>query len=336
MSAPVGYLILNDAGIILEANRLAATLLATPVLQGLQLKRLVIAEDQETYLAHWNRLFRTGGPQDCELRMFRSSGSFWANLKMTLKEENGAPVCRMVAFETTDRKNHELSQQAEEERLSSALTHNETQTKEIHHRVRNNLQLISGLLRLQAELLTDAQASAVLRDCHQRVLSLALIHERLYGHETFDEIDFGQFIQTLVKELFNSYGRSSRLNCQLNLSHTVLSSQQAIPCGLIVNELVTNSLKYAYPEGQPGEVHIQLNETAAGLVQLTVSDQGIGLPPSLDWKNAASMGLPIVDVLAKQIGGKLIVGPPPGASFTVEFMKQQSGLALSAAAAGQA
>ena len=160
---------------------------------------------------------------------------------------------------------------------------------------------------------------------------MALIHEMLYRNDHVHQIDFGEYMRTLVDELFNAYAHSSgAVIKRLNSSRVLLNVDQAIPCGLILNELVANALKYAYPDGKSGEVEVALKETASGLVTLTVSDQGVGLPEGVDWNNSRSLGLPIVDVLTQQLSGTFTVGSPPGVSFSIEFQKEAKSLATSA------
>ena len=335
--APVGYVTVNGEGAMLELNLRATLLLAVgrAALHGRGFKQLIAAEDQDAYYLSHRNLLKTGSPQFCELRMLRPNASpFWARLEMSLRHEGTAHVCRIVIVDITEAKVAELqvqeserqlrqhanAMQLKEEELRQLLSEKETLLNEVHHRVKNNLQVISSLLRMQGELLKDPQASAVLKESQHRVVTMALIHEQLYGSQHMDQIDFAEYTQTLVNELFYSYtGSADHVTGRLDTSRVLLKVEQAIPCGLIVNELVTNALKYAYPDGQSGEVIIGLTETADGVVNLSVSDRGIGLPEGLDWTNSESMGLPIVDLLAKQIGGKLSVRSGPGAAFTIEF-----------------
>lgn len=210
----------------------------------------------------------------------------------------------------------------ENQELRSSLFQSEILMRETNHRVKNNLQMVSSLLRMQAELLRDCHAVAALRATQHRVLSMAMIHERLCGDPRLDVIDFEDYARVLVNELFDSYTvQGAHVTKHLSCSQVFLKVEQAIPCSLILNELVTNSLKYAYPNGAKGEVRISLHETLAGLVTLVVSDDGAGLPGTLNWKDSSSMGLPIVDLLAKQIGAKLTVTTRPGTEFRLEFQQ---------------
>jgi two-component sensor histidine kinase len=169
-------------------------------------------------------------------------------------------------------------------------------------------------------LVRDKEAAAALKQSQQRVASMAMIHERLYGSRQMTQIDFGEYTQTLVNDLFDSFaGSADHVVSRLNTERVLLEVEQAVPCGLILNELVTNALKYAYPAGRKGEVVVDLRESAAGLVTLSVSDQGVGLPEGLDWQNSESMGLPIIELLTQQIGGELKVRTGPGTAFTGEF-----------------
>ena len=212
-----------------------------------------------------------------------------------------------------------------EGQLIRSLAEKDTLFHEMHHRVKNNLQVVSSLLRMQSEVLKDPAAAAALKESHQRVLSMALIHEQLYTNQQLAEIDFEAFAQKLSSELFHSYaGREEdRVTCRLNTEKVYLKIDHAIPLGLILNELVTNALKYAYPRECPGgEVVIDLHEGEHSGVTLRVSDHGVGLPDDLDWRNSDSMGLPIVDLLTQQMGGSLKIHSKPGAAFTIEFFKE--------------
>jgi PAS domain S-box-containing protein len=212
--------------------------------------------------------------------------------------------------------------QAKEDELRRSLNEKETLLHEVHHRVKNNLQVISSLLRMQGDLLKDNQAAAALKESQHRIASMAHIHELLYSSQYIDQIDFAEYTRTLVAELLQSYtSLGHRVSVRFNTTHVLLKVDQAIPCGLILNELVTNALKYAYPSTS-GEVVVDLTEDAAGLVTLSVADRGVGLPEGLDWQNSTSMGLPIVELLTQQIGGKLHVQTNPGTAFSVEFPKE--------------
>jgi len=206
-----------------------------------------------------------------------------------------------------------------EAQLRHALAEKELLVKEVHHRVKNNLQVISSLLSMQIDLLEDEDSIQALRESQHRISSMALIHERLYSDGNIDNVDFAEYTETLVQELFHAYGKQAQhIRKNLDLAPVPLNIEKAIPCGLILNELVTNALKHAFPSGR-GTLDVKLKNTSEDRLSLCVSDSGIGLPEDLDLRESKSLGLPLVEVLARQLGGILHVQSKPGATFTVEF-----------------
>ncbi len=263
------------------------------------------------------RGFASGQPFDIEFRLRRASdGEYrWHLARSVPSRDSQGNLLRWFGAATDI---HE--QKLAKEQLVRSLAEKNILFKEMHHRVKNNLQVISSLLRMQSELLKDQSAAAVLKESHQRVLSMALIHEQLYSNEAVSQINFTDFTERLVNELFQSYSADKgRVTCRLDTSPVHLLIDQAIPLGLILNELVTNAFKYAYPAETTGEVVISLHATPKRRVILTVSDEGVGLPDKFDWSGSKSMGLPIVELLTQQLGGTLTIRTKPGAAFTVEF-----------------
>jgi PAS domain S-box-containing protein len=261
--------------------------------------------------------FSRGQPFEVEFRLRRASdGEYrWHLARSVPYRDSEGSLLRWFGAATDI---HELKLAKEE--LLRSLAEKSVLFKEMHHRVKNNLQVVSSLLRMQGDLLKDPSAAAVLKESHQRVLSMALIHEQLYSNEEVTHINFTDFTEKLVNELFHSYSADKeRVTCRLDTSPVHLLINHAIPLGLILNELVTNAFKYAYPAEITGEVVISLHETAQRNVILTVSDQGVGLPENFDWSSSKSMGLPIVELLTQQLGGTLTIRSKPGAAFTVNF-----------------
>lgn len=215
------------------------------------------------------------------------------------------------------------------EKLSRNVTEKEVLLREVHHRVKNNLQVISSLLNMQSSSLSNETAVAALLDSRLRVLSMALIHEQLYSNDQWDAIDFEEYAKLLVSAIFHSFGGSANLVIsRFNTSRVLLDVDQAIPCGLILSELVTNVLKYAYPDGKGGEVVIGLGENVKGTITLSVADNGVGLPADVNANEPTSMGLEIVNLLANQLGGILTVQSGPGTRFTIEFPRESKDKAL--------
>ena len=225
-----------------------------------------------------------------------------------------AAGCRILGVVSVD-----ITEQVRTERaLATALTAKETLLKEVHHRVKNNLQIISSLLNMQAELLDDMAQRRVFRESQQRVQSMAMIHERLCTHDDLDRVDFGEYAEALVRDLFAAHGADcNRVKLRLALEPVSLDLNQAIPCGLILNELVTNALKYAFPGRRSGEIAVGLSCDSEGQVTLRVSDDGVGMPTGSDTKR--SLGLGIVDVLVRQLGGVIQHETGEGVNFSLVF-----------------
>ena len=213
-------------------------------------------------------------------------------------------------------------QKAAERALSQALAAKDVLLREVHHRVKNNLQTISSLLNMQAELLPDLAARQALRDAQRRVHSMALIHEQMYGDKDMDEVDFGEYAKRLTRDLFESFGAvGGRARLRFALDPVSLAMDQMIPCGLILNELVTNSLKYAFPGERDGEILVSVRCGDGGTVTLAVVDNGVGLPPDIGGKRSESLGMRIVDILTRQLGGSLDRQSNGGVRSTVTFTR---------------
>jgi len=219
------------------------------------------------------------------------------SFRFPFAEADGQRLLGVVSFDIT--------QQVRTQReLSAALASKEILLKEVHHRVKNNLQIVSSLLAMQAESFQDPSAARAFRESQERVQCMALIHERLHGDAQPDQLEFREYVEALARDLFYSYGVDSALiQLRFELEPVRLRLNQAIPCGLILNELLTNALKYAFPGGRAGEVLVTLSCGEDSLVKLTVADNGVGLPAELDKAASKSLGLRIVDILRRQLDG---------------------------------
>jgi two-component sensor histidine kinase len=206
-----------------------------------------------------------------------------------------------------------------ESKLQASLHEKEVLLKEIHHRVKNNLQVIASLLYLQSHQLKDPEDLALFEDTQNRVKSMALVHESLYRTSDLARFNFAHYIESLTAHLSQSHvTESSGISIEMHLDEVVLDVDTAIPCGLILNELITNALKYAFPDGRSGSIHIMLR-AAADRVTLCVRDTGIGLPASLDFRHTESLGLQLVGMMTEQLGGTLALTCEGGTTFTVSI-----------------
>jgi two-component sensor histidine kinase len=211
----------------------------------------------------------------------------------------------------------ELQEQNEEE-IRMSLMEKEILLKEIHHRVKNNLQIITSLLNLQANSLKDRESQHVIRESQNRISAMALVHEELYNSENLSEINFRSYIQKLAYKLKEIYSRSPYIKYQFNIPDIYLNISTTIICGLIINELISNSFKYAFPEHREGKIRLSM-EIKDNQASLRISDNGVGLPEQSEKPVRDSLGLQLVNGLVDQLEGTLTVKSENGASFTFNF-----------------
>jgi two-component sensor histidine kinase len=215
----------------------------------------------------------------------------------------------------------DISERKRAERaLVESLKEKEVLLREIHHRVKNNMQVISSLLRLQAGRLEDETAKAIFQSCQDRIRSMSLVHEKLYMSENLSGINFSDYIQSLASRLFQiNRVNPDLIRLKLDIEEVFFDLQTAIPCGLILNELMTNSLKYAFPNGRRGTVEISLTSRGDKTYRLMVKDDGIGFPQGADFENPQSFGLQIVKLLVDQLGGTVLLKRESGTTFEISF-----------------
>ncbi len=207
---------------------------------------------------------------------------------------------------------------AADEKMKLALREKEALLREIHHRVKNNLQVVSSLLGLQSRGVSDEQTRTMLEESQNRVQSMAMLHESLYRSSNLSEIDFPEYVRQLASHLFHSYGvRPERIRLRTNLDKLNLGLDAAVPCGLIINELVSNSLKHAFPGGGEGEIRIELLEIPEGMVKLVVADNGAGFDTSIS--TSKTLGLRLVRMLAEQLGAKVEMQSGAGTETQLTF-----------------
>ncbi|MDZ7262642.1 MAG: ATP-binding protein, partial [candidate division KSB1 bacterium] len=207
-----------------------------------------------------------------------------------------------------------------EEQLKASLREKEVLLKEIHHRVKNNLQIISSLIYLQSKNIQDKEVLQMFQESQNRVKSMALIHEKLYKSKDLARIDCAEYIKSLVTHLFHSYRvHSNAIKLEIDVDDIPLSIDTAIHCGMIINELVSNSLKHAFPSGKAGEIRIKARSGNDNKFTLIVSDDGVGFPKDLDFQNTKSLGLQLVCNLTNQLGGSIELDTSRGTLFKINF-----------------
>jgi PAS domain S-box-containing protein len=272
-------------------------------------------DDKSYVLKFIEESLATTGTGTCEYRFQHRDGSYrWVmdQVKVVHNEVGEPAECVGYWADISDRK-------IAEEKLKNLLREKEYLLKEIHHRVKNNLQIISSLLKLQSRHIEDPKALAMFRDSRNRVISMALLHERLYRSHDLAQIDAHEYISSLVKHLKNSFGsQPQNITITTDIEHIFLNVDIALPCGLIVSELVSNALKYAFPHGEEGNISLSLRQDE-NICTLQVEDDGIGLPPNMESKKQQSLGLQLVHNLSEQLQGELLVENNPGVLYRLIF-----------------
>lgn len=266
-----------------------------------ELEEIVV---EMTKIGRWNR----------ELEYVTCKGNiFWGNIAAKQISVAGKRVNLVRITDVTARK------QAEEQ-VQLSLQEKELLLKEVHHRVKNNLHTISNLLDLQTEGIEDDHLLSLFNDSQNRIQAMALIHEQLYESQDFGKVEFGEYIDRLISNLSLSYGDQIRPIRPIVEAESIwINLETAIPCGLLLNELVTNAFKHAFPEGRSGTVRVQLYQDETQHLNLKIWDDGVGLPPDINWQNSSSLGLKLVRILAKQLKASLVMDCSQGTFVHLTF-----------------
>ena len=186
--------------------------------------------------------------------------------------------------------------------IEQSLKEKETLLKEIHHRVKNNLAIISGLLELQIKKVDDPSTIDILKNSQNRILSIALVHQKLYQVETLDEVNVGDYVEELINSLKNTLQHSGNLSIDISAQDVLLNIEHAVPCSLIINEVVVNAIKHGFENSEQGTINISINRNPS-MVQIKVEDDGCGIPEDFDYEQADSLGLTLIRILTQQLEG---------------------------------
>jgi len=340
-----GAVVLRADGTILYCNDRFAKLLGTPLqnLIGSVLRRYIVPAEQPAFdalLAQGQQHSSKG-----EVSLHCQGATVMVQLSFSVLDVQGAHGVCIVATDLTERKRaedalkhaHESLEQrvierteellqanaglhASEDQIKAALAEKDVLLKEIHHRVKNNLQIVASLVSLQADSATDDRVLAEFAAVRDRVRAMSMVHETLYQTNNLAELEFAEYAQRLLRNLWNVYRMSGTVRLNLAIAPVKIPIDKAVSCGLILSELATNALKYAFTDGREGVVTVALeHEAATGAVCLRVHDTGVGLPAGLDWRESKSLGLKLVNILTTQLDGTVETGPGPGTEFRVSF-----------------
>lgn len=273
----------------------------------------------ETDLRYFRRVLswvKKGESRQMESIFYSKGMERWIELFINpiFDTEGKVTEISLVAHDITEKKKSENE-------IYESLKEKEVLLKEIHHRVKNNLQVISSILNLQSSFVKDEHTLEILDESRNRIRSMAMIHENLYRTTNFSSIDFKAYMENLSQSLISSYHiQRSRIHLRTEMDQVELVLDQAIPCGLLVNELITNSLKYAFVEKEEGEVFIGLKEKD-GYVELRIEDNGVGLPGNFDLLKTDTLGLQLVSTLTEQLDGQISVVSREGTKYLITFEK---------------
>ncbi|HKB15666.1 MAG TPA: PAS domain-containing protein, partial [Planctomycetota bacterium] len=304
---------------VVEWNPAAERLFGIPKKDALGERAMdlgIFAPEPEKAEAMWKGVLEGKSTGPTTLRIASARGRIatceWYNT--LLVDEQGRTVgvaCRIL--DVTERREAE-------EKIAASLREKDVLLHEIHHRVRGNLQLVSSLLRLHADLLGDARSRKVFGDCERRVRFMALVHDRLYHADDLARIDFGEYVQQVMADLARAQGLGAdRMELLVHGEGFRLPIGSAIPCALVVGELVSNALEHAFPEGRKGRVDVRL-ASGDGRLTLEVRDDGVGLPPTVDPQNPRTLGLQLVKTLVgEQLRGRMKVSRDGGTTFSISM-----------------
>ncbi len=270
---------------------------------------------RDAFVGAIDAALKAGRPFELDYTFFRKDGSeaILHTIGQLHYDGKGDPA-RMVGIvqDITERKHTE-------EQISASLREKEILLKEVHHRVKNNLQVVASMLRLQSGYLEDRKAKAMFEDSQRRVESMSLIHEKLYRSKDLARIDFREYIDSLVAGVTALNGGSGRVEIRLDVGEVMLDVNKGIPCGLIINELVSNAIRHAFPGGREGEVVVRMQSGGSGRISLVVGDNGAGFPGDIDFRNTKSLGMQLVNSLVSQLDGTIELDKGGGTAFTVTF-----------------
>ncbi|MFQ5722419.1 MAG: PAS domain S-box protein [Candidatus Aminicenantales bacterium] len=281
---------------------------------GKRWTEFVVKEDLERMLKYHyaRRKAPDKAPKNYEFRFINKNGSV-KDIFITVDMIPGTKKSVASYLDITELKRAE-------EKIKASLKEKEVMLREIHHRVKNNMQIISSLFRLQSNKIKNKKIQDFFVVCQNRIRSMALIHESLYRAKNLAKIDFSDYINKLTIHLLAMY-RTGRENISLRteVKDIFLDINRAIPCGLIINELVSNSLKHAFPKGIKGEIVVKMHSDKKDRHRLVVSDTGVGFPEKIDFRQAETLGLQMVNDLVNQLNGKISLYRGKGTTFKITF-----------------
>ncbi len=277
---------------------------------------IIHPEDRQNVQQSINYALNEHEPFSNDYRLMRPDGTIriLSSKGEVITDSDGQPL-RIVGTEQDI-----TEQKIAEEKIKSSLKEKEMLLQEIHHRVKNNLQVISSLLRLQSRFIEDQESIDIFKETQNRVRSIAILHEKLYQSDDLAKIKFDEYVKILAEDLLYFYELDdSNIKMIIDIKEVLLNIETAIPCGLIIAEMVANSLKYAFPNKKGGEIKIELHSDDKNRFNLIVSDNGVGIPVDVDPENTDTFGMQLIKYLTKQLKGTMELDRSHGTKFKLLF-----------------
>lgn len=315
--APLGIALVNENGVFINVNRSMCEIVGydETELINRSVESITHPDDWETEIELIRSLKGTDEDKISFNKRYikKNDEVVWANLLTTIiKDEDNNFLFALGIVEDITK------QLASKQNLESSLKEKEVLLREIHHRVKNNLNIITGLLELQSDGITDENLKKKLMESVQRVRSMAMLHERLYTKTDISRINLASYIKELVNYLIAAFSNRTEIITDYNMDEVEISLDQAVPCGLIVNEVITNSLKYAFDGEYEGVITILLHNDEDYL-NITISDNGKGIPESVNTSNPETLGLQLIRLLVYQLLGRLEITNDNGTVYKISF-----------------
>ena len=280
---------------------------------------LIHPEDRQS-ISEMDKLLESGKKVINNYRIFRKDGDIrWVESRIVPVLNNSGKLVRLdgIVSDITNRIRAQME-------ISNSLQEKELLLKELNHRVKNNLQVISSLLKLQVAQVKDIELHQLFMDTQNRVKSMSFIHECLFQTNIQSDIKFSDYLKKLINHLFIVYGFDKRsVNYKINADNIYLNIDTAVPCGLLVNEVVSNSLKYAFPGNHHGEIDVNFAIEKDHIYNLKIRDNGIGLSQDLINNNNGSLGIKLINTLVKQLDGKIEINSNSGTEYKITFSELQ-------------
>jgi two-component system, sensor histidine kinase PdtaS len=313
-SAPIAFLSVDRAGVIVRCNHAASVAFGQIPPAGRPLKSLLCSESASAMEVLVAKVFATGGEERMDASLLRSSAEPARFYLVETAKREGADECFLALVDVTEQ---ELSRQA----LDRAGKEKAALMRELQHRVKNSLNVVYGLLGIGQSQINDKASIAVIEKSRARIMAMSRIYEQLYRTDAVIDVDLRPYLEHLTGPLLDTYAiDSSRFRLVEELQSIKLDARRAALAGLIFNEFISNATKYAYRNGTSGELRVSLLERD-GAIELSVSDDGPGFPEGFDYKTSGGMGFTILRMLSEQMEADLIVesGPPEGVTMTLRI-----------------